>query len=192
MQFTQTVPDQSFPRGQSITPLVLPEATGGMLPISYALTPALPAGLGFVSSTRTISGTPTEVTTAPVTYTYTATDAAGDAASLRFDIEVFSPVAIEQVTLPESFAVHGNYPNPFRQSTQIVFDLPSPARVSIEVIDMVGRRVLMLPPEDVSAGWERRIELDARSLPPGHYVYRLIMASAEGNSIQSGHFVRFR
>ena len=192
LQFTDTIADQNYPRAQPIAPLALPEATGGVSPVSYSLAPVLPVGLSFDSSTRTISGTPTEVTEAPVTFTYNATDAAGDEARLHFDIKVYLPVATEQQTLPESFALRSNYPNPFRQTTQIVFDLPSPARVSVEVIDMVGRRVMMLSPDDKSAGWERHIALDARSLPPGHYVYRLIMTSSTGNATQSGHFVRFR
>ena len=47
LQFAQTVANQSFVRGQPILPLVLPEATGGVSPISYSLTPALPTGLAF-------------------------------------------------------------------------------------------------------------------------------------------------
>ncbi len=192
LSFSRGVADQSFPRGQSITPLVLPEATGGVLPIGYTLAPALPTGLNFDSSTRTISGTPTEVTSAPVQIIYRATDVTGNEDSLQFKVEVYSPVHIERETLPEVFVVHGNYPNPFRQATRLVFDLPIPARVTVEVMDVVGRRVLKVPPVDVAAGWENHLELDGQSLPPGHYLYRMVVSSAEGSSIRTGHFVRVR
>lgn len=399
LQFEQTVTDQSFPRGQFIIPLVLPRATGGALPISYSLTPTLPTGLSFDSSTRTISGLPMEATASPVTYTYIATDANGDEVSLQFNIDVHStvdgtefvdirydsgevaagvsnggdplfvtikrvsrmstrfapkasrdnrevridriwlapyfdnqfrntelpdsaprdltvyihedqegrpgdvlfskviedprsfagatdatlnffeldlsndrigalpdvvhiaygdagsdqnnvviapsPYATQDVshlylkdeddgtwsslwnvvtsndirlfnetvipirarfslvatstsvefmekTLPELFVVHGNYPNPFRQSTYLQFDLPTPARVTVDVIDMVGRRVLTVSPVEMAAGREQQIVLDGQSLPPGHYLYRMVMSSAEGSSMQTGHFVRLR
>ena len=192
VHFAQAVADQSFPRAQPIVPLVLPEASGGQSPISYTLEPALPAGLGYVSLTRTISGTPTRVTAAPVRVTYLATDASGDAASLQFNIEVFSPVRSKHATLPEVFVVHGHYPNPFRQLTRLVFDLPAPARVAVEVMDMLGRRVLAPPPADVAAGWGNHLTLDGRSLPPGHYLYRMVLSSAEGTSTRTGHLVRVR
>ena len=193
LSFAQAVGNQSFPQGQSIMPLVLPEATGGVSPINYSLTPALPTGLSFNSLTRTISGTPTEVTTGSLFYTYRATDSAGNTAGLQFDIRVYSPVATEQrLTLPESFAVHGNYPNPFRQSTRIVFDLPWPARATIEVMDVMGRHVLTVPSEDLAAGWQHNIELNGVTLPPGLYLYRVAVMSPEGNSVLGGRFVRIR
>ena len=88
LHFVQQISDQSFLEGQAIVPLVLPEAAGGVSPISYSLVPGLPAGLSFDSQTRTILGTPTEITATPVAYTYTATDAGGNTASLQFTIEI--------------------------------------------------------------------------------------------------------
>ena len=190
--FAAEVADHSFPRAQPIAPLVLPEAVGGVAPITYALTPALPPGLGFAPETRTISGAPREVTAAPVRYTYTATDAAGSADSLQFNIEVYSPVAVEHEALPESFALHGNYPNPFRNSTRIVFDLPWPARVGAEVMDATGRRVLTVPAAPLPAGRERTIAVSGAALSSGLYLYRLVAASAEGSSIHTGRFMVMR
>ena len=192
LQLAGEVSDQSYPRAQPITPLVLPEVIGGVLPIDYTLTPTLPAGLSFDASTRTLSGTPTAVTAAPVPYTYKATDANGSVDSLHFTIEVYSSVNNELEALPESFEVRGNYPNPFRKSTHLVFDLPWPARVTVEVMDLTGRRVLIVPAESLAAGWERRIELRGATLSSGLYLYRLIAMSPEGSSANVGHFVRIR
>ncbi len=192
LHLTGTIANQTFPRAQPIAPLVLPEALGGVPPIDYTLAPTLPTGLSFDSATRTISGTPTEVTQGPLPYTYTATDMNGSADSLHFTIELFSPVAVEHETLPESFAVHGNYPNPFRAWTRIVFDLPWPARVTVEVMDLTGRRALAIAPVDLASGWEHSIELNGAALSSGLYLYRLIAVSPGGSSTGVGRFVVVR
>ena len=77
-------------------------------------------------------------------------------------------------TLPASFAVRGNYPNPL------------PALVTVEIMDVTGRRVLTAPSVGLAAGWEHRIE-DAVF---GTVLYRLIAASPEGSSTHVGRFVR--
>ena len=84
------IADQSYTENTPIDALTLPAATGGDGPLTYALEPALPAGLAFDAATRTLSGTPREAGAA-VTYTYTATDADAvdpDSASLTFAIAV--------------------------------------------------------------------------------------------------------
>ena len=81
-------------------------------------------------------------------------------------------------TLPASFAVRGNYPNPL------------PALATVEVMDMTGRRVLTVPSVGLAAGWEHRIELSGTTLSSGLYLYRLIAASPEGRSTHVGRFVR--
>ena len=90
-----TVPDQSYLQNEAIEPLTLPMATGGDGALTYALTPAAPAGLAFDPATRTLSGAPTEDFPATV-FTYTATDADGDAARLTFRLEALD--------LPPTFA----------------------------------------------------------------------------------------
>ncbi len=188
VSFAAGVADQSFPRAQPITPLVLPEATGGATPIDYTLTPRLPVGLAFSDSTRTISGTPTVVTDSTL-YTYTGTGVNGSTDSLLFSIKVFSPVDAQQETLPFTFALRGNYPNPFQEATNISFDLPWPANVRVDVTDVLGRRVLALPYQDMAAGWGRSIRLDGAALASGHYVYRVHVLSPEGVAMRVGVLV---
>ena len=193
LHFGSSVSDQSFPRTLPITPLILPEALRGISPVTYSLTPTLPAGLVYDSSTRTISGAPTMVTASPIPYTFKATDATGETDSLMFSIEVFSPVASEQEeNLPESFIVHGNYPNPFRESTQMVVHLPWPATLNVDVFDVTGRRVLSPPPVDLTAGWSRSVRLEGAALPSGLYLYRIRANSPVGIQRQVGRFVRVR
>ena len=102
-------------------------------------------------------------------------------------------VAVENALLPEVFAIHGNYPNPFRDATRLMLDLPWPARVAVEVLDVTGRRVLTVPAVALSAGWERSMELRGEALSSGLYLYRLIATSSEGTvSTHVGRFVRIR
>ena len=77
--------DQDYTRGTAITPLTLPEATGGDGILSYSLTPAVP-GLSFDPATRRLTGTPTSVGTQAMTYR--VTDADGDSDTLSFSIVV--------------------------------------------------------------------------------------------------------
>ena len=186
------VTNQSYPRATPISPLMLPEATGGSQPISYILYPALPTGLSFDASARTIHGTPTVATSAPIEYTYMAIDADGHTASVFFEISVYSPVYSETTSLPGIFTVVGNFPNPFQDATQLVFDLPWTAHVRVEVIDMIGRQIVNTPESSIGAGWARTIELNGELLPAGVYLYRLIADSSMGSSVQVGRFIRTR
>ena len=192
LHFASDVPDQSFPRTLPITPLILPEAQGGISPITYTLIPMLPDGLVYDSSIRTISGAPTVVTSSPIPYTFKATDATGETDSLEFSIEVFSPVSSEQKGLPELFMVHGNYPNPFLKSTHLVVDLPWSATLNVEIFDVMGRRVLSPSPVDLTAGWSRSIRLEGAALPSGLYLYRIRANSPVGIQRQAGRFLRVR
>lgn len=105
-------------------------------------------------------------------------------------------VAIEETgereSLPEKFAIHSNYPNPFQETTQLTFDLPRQARVRVEVIDVIGRHVMSVPESDMVAGWSKSIELNGAALPAGLYLYRVIADSPTERSVQVGRFVRVR
>ena len=91
LTFTTTnVEAQTYTKNTAITPLALPEATGGTGSITYTLMPHLPTGLEFDATTRMVTGTPTTTTAAAIPYTYTATDSASSplTSSLTFTITV--------------------------------------------------------------------------------------------------------
>ena len=97
---TETIDDQNYTRNTAIATLTLPEATGGNGTLTYSLTPAAPAGLNFDATNRTLTGTPSAVQDA-TQYTYTATDADGDTASLKFNITITEPP--ERPAKPRNF-----------------------------------------------------------------------------------------
>ena len=154
---------REFVVGQRVEDLVLPEASGGTAPLTYSLSPALPAGLAFDAATRTIAGTPQAA--AETAYTYTVTDANGASASLALQ------------TLPATFALADNFPNPFNPATTIQYALPQAADVELTVYNVVGQVVRTLVAEHQSAGryvveWEATDD-NGHSLSSGIYLYRL-------------------
>ena len=91
---TATVADRNWRQGEAIGAVALPAATGGVGALTYALTPALPAGLRFAPSTRVLSGTPT-VAFPRTVFTLRATDGEGNAATLTFRIAVTSGPVVD-------------------------------------------------------------------------------------------------
>jgi hypothetical protein len=75
-------------------------------------------------------------------------------------------------TLPDAFALHAAYPNPFNPSTTIAFDLPRAAHVKLAVFDLQGRVVATLAEGTLQAG-KHEVLLQASSLASGIYFVRL-------------------
>ena len=126
-----TVSDQAYIVSQLITPLTLPVATRGDGAITYTLTPALPTGLTFNATARTITGTPTTAAGA-TDYTYTATDTANDTATLMFSIivntEQVQDMARNEIILPEATRalVNSTAVSITRRIGQAVGSIPAP------------------------------------------------------------------
>lgn len=75
-------------------------------------------------------------------------------------------------SVPAALALEQNYPNPFNPSTKIRYSLPASMKVSLEVFDLLGRRVATLVNGEMPAG-AHEARFDARRLASGAYVYRL-------------------
>ncbi len=109
------------------------------------------------------------------------------------DGSTFFPDVITSVDageeLPDEFALHGNYPNPFNPATRIQIDLPETAEVTIQIIDMLGRNVMTLPAREMEAGSKRAVEVNAVNLASGTYLYKVIAKSASGVNIDTGRMV---
>lgn len=106
-------------------------------------------------------------------------------------ITVFEPlestVANEnEAGMPVSFALRGNYPNPFNTSTSIVFDLPQPGQVRLDVFDLLGRHVYADPGQSMTAGISRQLHVPAHALASGDYVYRVTVDLPSGKTTKTG------
>ena len=56
--------------------------------------------------------------------------------------------------IPEQFALHHNYPNPFNPVTTIQYDIPVDAEVILDVYDILGRHVKTLIHANQTAGYK--------------------------------------
>ncbi len=79
-------------------------------------------------------------------------------------------VASLETPLPTTFAVEQNYPNPFNASTTIRYSLPEASEVTIEIFNILGRKVETLVQEKQAAGYNQ-VVWDAENQPSGVYFY---------------------
>ncbi len=75
--------------------------------------------------------------------------------------------------LPGSFTLRGNYPNPFNPSTNIQFDLPVRADVTLNVFNVLGQQVMTMTRNGMTAGSNVSLQVDASSLASGVYLYQI-------------------
>ncbi|MFH0990579.1 MAG: T9SS type A sorting domain-containing protein [bacterium] len=86
------------------------------------------------------------------------------------------PSAVEQVnTVPTSFALEQNFPNPFNPSTRIAYSIMKNSQVKLEVFDLLGRQVATLVNESQKPG-EYAVSFDGSGLTSGFYIYKLSTA----------------
>ncbi len=83
----------------------------------------------------------------------------------------------EIAAVPTSYELLQNYPNPFNPNTTIQFRLPEASEISLEVFDILGRKVRVLATGQYAAGeheieWDGRME-SGRMAESGVYFYRL-------------------
>ncbi|MXZ59223.1 MAG: T9SS type A sorting domain-containing protein [Rhodothermaceae bacterium] len=82
-----------------------------------------------------------------------------------------------------------NYPNPFTESTTIVFDLSEPAAVGVQVFDVLGRIVENVPAKWFGYGNHHSILINGESLVPGNYFFRVQIRN-KNHSYRFGQMVR--
>ncbi len=105
---TQAIASEVLTQNHAATPFTPVTGSGGTAPLSYSISPALPAGLSYSASTGAVSGTPTATSTA-TSYTVTVTDANGATATATFSLTVNAAVtatqAVASALLTENHAV---------------------------------------------------------------------------------------
>jgi hypothetical protein len=84
------------------------------------------------------------------------------------------------------------HPNPTRAAATVRFSLKAEGEVSIEVFDLLGRRMVVAAREPWPAGPERSITIDTSTMPVGTYVYRLTAMTATGTVVETGRLTVVR
>jgi subtilisin family serine protease len=90
---------------------------------------------------------------------------------------------VEEVQ-PATFALHGNYPNPFNPSTSIRFDIPAASEVKLIIYNSLGQEVRELENRTLSAGtynskWDGK-DAKGSTVASGIYFYKLQVRTIGG------------
>ncbi len=95
-------------------------------------------------------------------------------------IIIGEPVDIDSdITIPQSFELKNNFPNPFNASTTISFTISTEGYVNLEIYDIQGRKVCQLLDEYLGAGnhsiiWNGLSD-NGNQVSSGIYLYRLTL-----------------
>ncbi len=96
--------------------------------------------------------------------------------------------AVEPGQTPEPAAgarlLLGNSPNPFGTTTMLAVQMPQAAHATLEVYDLLGRRVATLV-DGVIEGGTQLVPFDASDLPAGTYVYVLKSGSVRESRVMT-------
>jgi beta-glucanase (GH16 family) len=87
-------------------------------------------------------------------------------------VRVYEDAAAGTGRKASSMKLEQNHPNPFDDHSTITFSLTSEEHVLLEVYDLLGRKVRTLADRIYGSG-EHQVGLEAESLEPGFYSYRL-------------------
>jgi endoglucanase len=79
---------------------------------------------------------------------------------------------IEQSITPAGVTLQ-SYPNPFKQSNTIIFNMDQPGHVYLSVFDLTGKEVAILVNGNLSAGSHRAV-FEPRRLPAGLYMLKMV------------------
>ena len=74
--------------------------------------------------------------------------------------------------IPEEFALHSNFPNPFNPTTTIRYDIPKASNVTLTIYNMNGQVVERLVSQKQEPGFYT-VNWDARNVSTGVYFYQI-------------------
>ncbi len=87
------------------------------------------------------------------------------------------PTDIKELTIntdniPAEFELHQNYPNPFNPSTKIEFAIPRAEFVTVDIFNILGKKVETLVSKQLTAG-NYSVTWDATKASSGVYLYKI-------------------
>jgi len=92
-----------------------------------------------------------------------------------------SVIGVKPITeTPSLFWLRQNYPNPFNPETQIDYNLPTDAEVTLKVYNMLGQQVRVLI-DGIQVRGKYDITFDGTNLASGLYIYVLDVNGFEGH-----------
>ncbi|MCD4679101.1 MAG: T9SS type A sorting domain-containing protein, partial [Bacteroidales bacterium] len=94
-----------------------------------------------------------------------------------YNATLYIPELIEVQGAPNNYFLGYNHPNPFNRLTQIVYGLPEPAHVSLNVFNLFGEQVDILVDQSQSEG-TYTVNYDGSNLVPGVYLYKIEVQGA--------------
>ncbi|MGA9408293.1 MAG: T9SS type A sorting domain-containing protein [Bacteroidota bacterium] len=101
-------------------------------------------------------------------------DPLGTVNLVRMGIATVTGIApIKTASVPESFSLFQNYPDPFNPSTIIQFTVPSNGHAVLKVFNVLGQEVATLFDGEAIAGTYHQVQFNASNLASGIYFGRL-------------------
>jgi hypothetical protein len=95
---------------------------------------------------------------------------------VNYNYEVYntgiSTTVAQNGPVPVGFELKQNFPNPFNPSTTIEFELKKQSAVTLDVFDVLGRKVSTLLNKTLIPG-RHQVEFNGRNLSTGTYFYQL-------------------
>ena len=95
-----------------------------------------------------------------------------------YHLEIATVTDVEKIkTIPNSFSLSQNYPNPFSMNTNISFTTEKKGYVKLEVFNVIGQKVITLfdnyiSPNKFKVNWDGR-NFNGKKNANGIYIYRL-------------------
>jgi hypothetical protein len=104
-------------------------------------------------------------------------------------VQIIQKESIPQNQLvAESFVLYQNYPNPFKLSTSIAFDLPYSSSLKMDIYNVLGQKITSGVYGPFSEGFQyftwQAIDAAGQKLPSGMYFYQLKMIEQPRPAIQ--------
>ena len=91
--------------------------------------------------------------------------------------EYMAEIIVSYAGIPAAYALHQNYPNPFNPITNLCYDLPKQAQVTLTVYNLMGKKIAQLVSTKQEAG-RRSVQWDATDnfgnpVSAGIYLYQI-------------------
>ena len=102
----------------------------------------------------------------------------------RTNADFGTVIAVEPLSeIPSVFWVKQNYPNPFNPVTNIVYNLPVDAEVSLKIFNLLGQEVKSMV-NGVQNKGRYEVKLNGSNLASGMYIYVLEANTSTGNNFR--------